>query len=83
MCRGLVVAIVVVKRGLLTTATSSFGLGASLAGLWAYGLGRDKKPAWLARRAGGLGGPGRASLVTARSQRVHTEGYIFRAFRKF
>jgi hypothetical protein len=36
---------------------TTFGLGASHTGLWAYGLGLDKKPAWPARRAG-LGGPG-------------------------
>jgi hypothetical protein len=36
-------------RGFIYT---TFGLGASHAGLWAYGLGLDKKPAWPARRAG-------------------------------
>jgi hypothetical protein len=41
-------------RGFIYT---TFGLGASHMGLWAYGLGLDKKPAWPARRAG-LGGPG-------------------------
>ena len=27
---------------------ATFGLGASYPGLWAYGLGQDKKPAWRA-----------------------------------